>query len=86
MRTVHLRVSDAITGEPAPCRLRVAGPAGEYFPPLGRSAEFSVNKAEDVGGNLFVANERWAVTSGACEIPVPDGVPLREILQTTANK
>lgn len=77
MLTVHVRIADAGTGEPTPCRLRITGPAGEYYSPLGRSADFPTGRGEDVGGGLYVGREKWATVSGACEIPLPAGVPVR---------
>ena len=52
MLTVHLRINDAATGKPTPVRLRVSGPDGTYFAPLGHAAEFACGRNEDVGGNL----------------------------------
>jgi hypothetical protein len=77
MLTVHLRINDAATGRPTPVRLRVSGPDGTAFPPLGRSAEFPTGRNEDVGGHLKLGRERWYYTDGSCEIPLPAGVPLR---------
>ena len=74
--TVHLRVSDAATGQPTPVRLRFAGPNGEYFAPLGRVAEFSVGHNEDVGGNIYLGGKRHTYIDGSCEIRLPIGVPL----------
>jgi hypothetical protein len=38
--TVHLRVNDAATGQPTPVRLRISGPDGQTFAPLGRLTRF----------------------------------------------
>lgn len=76
MLNVHLRISDN-TGRPTPVRLRVSAESGAQFPPLGRAAEFAGGRAEDVGGHLRVGRERWWYIDGACEIPLPAGVPLR---------
>ena len=48
-----------------------------HFPPLGRAAEFPTGRNEDVGGHLQVGRERWCYIDGACEMPLPAGVPLR---------
>ena len=45
--------------------------------PLGRSVEFPVGRNEVVGGTLNLARELWFTIDGACEIPLPAGVPLR---------
>src|SRR5689334_13978039 len=77
MLTVHLRINDAATGKPTPVRVRVSGPDGTHYAPLGRFAEFPMGRNEAVGGCLAVGRERWFYTDGACEIPLPAGVPLR---------
>lgn len=77
MLTVHLRVNDAATGRPTPVRLRVSGPDGTNYAPLGRFADFPHGVNEDVGGGLRVGREAWFSIDGACEIPLPAGVPLR---------
>ncbi len=77
MLTVHVRIADAATGGVTPCRLRVTGPAGEYYSPLGRSADFPTGRGEDVGGGLYVGREKWATVSGSCEMPLPAGVLVR---------
>lgn len=77
MLTVHLRINDAATARPTAVRLRVSGPDGTFYPPLGRFAEFATGKNEDVGGHLRLGREKWCYTDGSCEIPLPAGVPLR---------
>jgi len=77
MLTVHLRVNDAATGRPTPVRLRVSGPDGTNHAPLGRFADFPHGVNEDVGGGLRIGREAWFTIDGACEIPLPAGVPLR---------
>ena len=73
---VHVRVNDADTGQPTPVRIRIAGPNGEYFPPLGRSAEFPVGRNEDVGGHVYLNQKRYAYIDGTCEVTLPTGVLL----------
>lgn len=77
MLNVHLRITDAATTRPTPVRVRVSAPDGTQFPPLGRAAEFPAGRNEDVGGHLKLGRERWWYIDGACEIPLPAGVPLR---------
>ncbi|MDY3559218.1 hypothetical protein R5W23_006436 [Gemmata sp. JC673] len=77
MLTVHLRVTDAATTRPLPVRVRVSGPDGAQYAPLGFSPEFPGGRNEAVGGQLRVGRERWFYTDGACELPLPAGVPLR---------
>ncbi len=77
MLTVHLRITDAATNKPVPVRVRVTGPDGAQYAPLGRSAEFAGGRNEDVGGHLRVGRERWFYIDGACEVSLPAGVPIR---------
>src|SRR5260221_7258856 len=77
MLTVHLRINDAATGKPTPVRLRISDEAGRFYPPLGRFAEFPTGRNEAVGGHLMLNGEAWCYIDGACEAPLPAGVPLR---------
>ncbi len=79
MLNVHLRITDATSGQPVPVpvRVRVSSLDGAQFAPLGRAAEFPTGRNEDVGGHLRLGRERWFSLDGACEIPLPAGVPLR---------
>ncbi len=77
MLNVHLRITDATTHRPVPARVRITGPDGTPYAPLGRSAEFASGRSEDVGGHLKLGRERWFYIDGACEVPLPAGVPLR---------
>ena len=77
MLNVHLRITDAATNRPTPVRVRVSSADGAQFPPLGRAAEFPAGRNEDVGGHVRLGRERWWYVDGACEIPLPAGVPLR---------
>jgi len=76
MLTVHLRINDG-TGAATPVRLRVTGPTGGHFAPLGGQVEFPVGRGETVGGHLRLGRERWCYVTGSCEIELPAGVPLR---------
>lgn len=76
LQTVHVRVNDAATGQPTPCRVRFTGPDGKYYAPFGRLTEFAVDMAVDVGGNLLLGNKQYAHIDGTCEIQLPAGVPL----------
>jgi hypothetical protein len=77
MLTIHLRISDAATKQPVPCRLRVSDAAGNYFAPLGRLAVFACGVGEDVGGSVRLGRDNFAHIDGQCEIALPAGVPLR---------
>ena len=73
MQTVHVRVNDAATGKPTPCRIRFTDVEGRYYAPFGRLTEFSTGAGEDVGGNLLLGEKKYAYIDGACEIRLPDG-------------
>ncbi len=77
MLTVHLRINDTDTRKPTPVRIRVTDAEGTHFAPLGHSVEFPVGRNEAVGAGLNLARELWFTIDGACEIPLPAGVPLR---------
>ena len=74
--TVHLRVNDAGTGQPTPCRFCMYDERRHFFAPNGRSVDFPLDKAEAVGGQAAIAGKRWFIIDGACEIALPTGVPL----------
>ncbi len=76
MFNVHVRVNDAATGQPTPVRLRISDATGRVYPPLGHVAEFATGRNEDVGGHVMLDGKRWCYIDGACEVPLPGGVPL----------
>src|SRR5205823_14830854 len=73
---VHVRVTDAATGQPTPVRIRIGGPDGTYYPPVGRPADFPVGRNEDVGGHVYLNGKRYAYIDGGAEFPLPTGIPL----------
>jgi hypothetical protein len=76
MFNVHLRINDADTVLPTPVRLRISDADGRLYPPLGQFAEFATGRNEDVGGRVVLGRECWHYIDGACEVPLPGGVPL----------
>ena len=79
MHTVHVRVNDAATGKPTPCRVRFTDAEGRYYAPLGRLTEFATQRYESVGGNLQLGDAKYAYIDGACEIQLPAGLLTVEI-------
>jgi hypothetical protein len=79
MHTVHVRVNDAATGKPTPCRVRFTDAEGRYYAPLGRLTWFATQPNEDVGGNLQLGDKKYAYIDGACEIQLPAGLITVEI-------
>jgi hypothetical protein len=86
LHTVHVRVNDAATGQPTPCRIRFTDTGGRYYAPFGRQTNFAQGWNEDVGGNLYVQGwqadgegnicpyaRRYAFIDGTCEIGLPAG-------------
>jgi hypothetical protein len=73
LRTVHVRIDDAGTGKPTPVRIRFSDPAGNYFAPLGRLADFATTTGQDVGGNVLIGSEKCSYIDGNCEVKLPAG-------------
>jgi hypothetical protein len=82
LQQVHVRVNDAATGKPTPCRVRFTDAKGMYYPPHGRAANFATGPGVDVGGNLLLlmratdgkdVTTRFAYIDGSCEISLPPG-------------
>jgi hypothetical protein len=79
LHTVHVRVTDAATGKPTPCRIRLTDAVGNYYPPLGRLSHFAAGRGQDVGGNLLLGDKQYAYIDGACEVPLPAGTIRAEL-------
>ena len=79
LHTVHVRVNDAATGKPTPCRIRLTDTAGNYYPPLGRLARFATGGGQDVGGNLYWGDKEYAYIDGTCEVSLPAGPIVAEV-------
>jgi hypothetical protein len=81
LHTVHVRVNDAATDQPTPCRIRFTDAAGTYYAPLGRLTKFATGDNEDVGGNLLLYPGKiaYAYIDGTCEIRLPAGTLTVEI-------
>lgn len=73
LQTVHVRINDAATGKPTPCRVRFTDAAGEYHAPFGRLTTFATAPGLGVGGNVLIDGEAWATIDGGCEIDLPPG-------------
>ena len=73
LQTVHLRVNDATTSKPTPCRIRISDADGNEYAPFGETVNFSTNRGESVGGRVRIGRGRWFSIPGACEIALPPG-------------
>jgi hypothetical protein len=76
MLTVHVRVSDAATGQPTPVRLRLVDAAGVCRMPFGRLVKFALAPGADVGGQVRLGSVDFAYIDGICEVRLPPG-PVR---------
>lgn len=74
LQTVHVRVADAATGKPTPCRVRFTDADGNHYAPLGRLTEFAAGSNQEVGGNVFIGIKPHAYVDGAFEIGLPPGL------------
>ena len=77
MLNVHLRFTDAASKNPLPVRLRITGPTGGTFVPLGRLPIFPCGRGEELGGHIRLGGENFTYIDGGCEVPLPAGVSLR---------
>jgi len=73
MHTVHVRVNDAATGKPTPCRVRFTDAEGRYYAPFGRLAKFATGRNQEVGGNVLIGMKPHTYIDGTCEIRLPVG-------------
>jgi hypothetical protein len=73
LQTVHVRINDAATGQPTPCRVRFTDAEGKYYAPFGRLTEFDTGIGQDVGGNVRLGERSFAYIDGTCEIRLPAG-------------
>lgn len=80
MHHLSLRVTDTATNLATPCRIHIRDEAGRYYPPYGHAAEFPVLRHEDVGAGVRQQQLNYATIDGACEIPLPTGVPLHIVV------
>jgi hypothetical protein len=79
LQQVHVRVNDAATGKPTPCRVRFTDAEGRYYAPYGRLTEFATQWNTDVGGNVMVGGKKYAYIDGTCEIALPPGKIFVEV-------
>jgi hypothetical protein len=86
LQQVHVRVNDAATGKPTPCRVRFTDAEGNYYAPFGRASQlplsFATNWRYQPDGTLAegTLGDWWAYIDGTCEIELPTG-PLRVMIR-----
>jgi hypothetical protein len=76
LQTVHIRVNDAATGQPTPCRVRFTDAEEKYYAPYGRPSVLPADLypfcRRHVPGNRLLG-DRSAYIEGTCEIDLPPG-------------
>lgn len=77
-QTVHVRVNDAASGQPTPCRIRFES-GGCSFAPFGRLETFSVEPGTDAGGQVRVGEHNFSYIDGTCEVRLPPGAIAVEV-------
>jgi hypothetical protein len=73
LQQVHIRVNDAATGKPTPCRIRITDAENTYYAPYGRLTKFAAGPGQTVGGDVYLGIRPHAYIDGACEIALPTG-------------
>ena len=78
---VHVRVEDADSGKPVGCRVHFRSNQGAYFAPHGHQVDVNTAWFEDMGGDCKVRGVPYAYIDGTCQIELPVGPVLTEIVR-----
>jgi hypothetical protein len=75
LQHVHVRVNDAATGKPTPCRVRFTDAEGIYYAPYGRTSQVSASfeAIERHVAGYISDEETWSYLDGTCETALPPG-------------
>ena len=79
---VHVRVLDASTGLPVPCRVHFRSPAGVPYQPHGHHNQVNSNIGTwhiDVGGDVRLGDVTYAYIDGTCQGWLPRGEVLADV-------
>ena len=79
---VHVRVLDAATGRPVPCRVHFRSPQGVPFQPHGHHNHVNSNLGTwhiDVGGDVRLGDVTYACIDGTCQGWLPRGDVLVDV-------
>ncbi len=79
---VHVRVLDAQTGRPVPCRVHFRSPDGVPFQPHGHHNQVNSNLGTwhvDVGGDVRLGDVTYAYIDGTCQGWLPRGDVLVDV-------
>ena len=79
---VHVRVLDAGTGRPVPCRVHFRSPLGVPFQPHGHHNHVNSNLGTwhiDVGGDVRLGDVTYAYIDGTCQGWLPRGDVLVDV-------
>ena len=78
---VHVRVEDADTGKEVGARVHFRTAQGAYLAPHGHQADINTGWFEDVGRDCKVAGTPYAYIDGKCQIELPVGSVLAEVVR-----
>ncbi len=78
---VHVRIADADTQRPVGARIHFRTQNGAYLAPHGHQADVNTGWFEDVGGDCKVRGVPYAYVDGTCQIELPVGPVLIEIVR-----
>jgi hypothetical protein len=77
LQQVHVRVNDAGTGKPTPCRIRFTDAEGNCYAPYGRTTPAQDPEGCDTRRRAIAGyisdEETWSYVDGTCEIELPSG-------------
>ena len=79
---VHVRVLDASTGRPVPCRVHFRSPTGVPYQPHGHHNQVNSNIGTwhiDVGGDVRLGDVTYAYIDGTCQGWLPRGDVLADV-------
>jgi hypothetical protein len=78
---VEITVTDGLTGEATPARVRFLAADGRYLPPLGHRDEVNPGIFEDTGTDLILGGDTYAYVPGTFEIDLPVGAAQVEVVK-----
>lgn len=92
LQTMHVRINDAATGKPTPCRVRFTDVFGNYYPPHGRLGAKPISSIVtrlaaprspllDFAGNVELDRGVYAYVDGTFEVDLPPGEVRAEIFK-----
>ncbi len=82
LQQIHVRVNDAATGKPTPCRVRFSDAERPFVAPHGRTVDipWSFEEAGRSVGGYVSDVEQWCYIDGTCEIDLSPG-PIEIVIE-----